>query len=76
VAFARVGIDDWEKRVVQDPRFFRPAEVDLLIGSPAKAKSELGWEPKVGFTELVQMMVDADTAAEQRLARHRHSDEV
>jgi GDPmannose 4,6-dehydratase len=76
VAFARVGIDDWEKRVVQDPRFFRPAEVDLLIGSPAKAKSELGWEPKVGFTELVEMMVDADTAAEQRLARHRHSDEA
>ncbi|MDX6229071.1 MAG: GDPmannose 4,6-dehydratase, partial [Frankiales bacterium] len=71
VAFARVGIDDWEKRVVQDPRFFRPAEVDLLIGSPAKAKAQLGWEPKVGFTELVQMMVDADTAAEQRLARHR-----
>jgi GDPmannose 4,6-dehydratase len=76
VAFARVGIDDWEKRVVQDPRFFRPAEVDLLIGSPAKAKSELGWEPKVGFTELVEMMVDADTVAEQRLARHRHSDEA
>jgi GDPmannose 4,6-dehydratase len=76
VAFARVGISDWEKRVVQDPRFFRPAEVDLLIGSPAKAKSELGWEPKVGFSELVEMMVDADTAAEQRLARHRHSDEV
>ncbi|MDX6246174.1 MAG: GDPmannose 4,6-dehydratase [Frankiales bacterium] len=74
VAFARVGIEDWEPRVVQDPRFFRPAEVDLLIGSPEKAKSELGWEPKVGFTELVQMMVDADTAAEQRLARHRHSD--
>ncbi|MDX6206554.1 MAG: GDPmannose 4,6-dehydratase [Frankiales bacterium] len=74
VAFARVGIEDWEPRVVQDPRFFRPAEVDLLIGSPEKAKSELGWEPKVGFAELVQMMVDADTAAEQRLARHRHSD--
>jgi GDPmannose 4,6-dehydratase len=74
VAFARVGIDDWEKRVVQDPRFFRPAEVDLLIGSPAKAKAQLGWEPKVGFTDLVQMMVDADTAAEQRLARHRRSD--
>ena len=76
VAFARVGIDDWERHVVQDPRFFRPAEVDLLIGDPTKAKDQLGWEPKVGFTELVEMMVDADTAAEQRLARHRHSDEV
>ncbi len=76
VAFARVGIDDWETHVVQDPRFFRPAEVDLLIGDPTKAKEQLGWEPKVGFTELVEMMVDADTAAEQRLARHRHSDEV
>jgi len=76
VAFGRVGINDWEKHVVQDPRFFRPAEVDLLIGDPAKAKTQLGWEPKVGFTELVEMMVDADTAAEQRLARHRHSDEI
>jgi GDPmannose 4,6-dehydratase len=75
VAFKRVGIDDWESRVVQDPRFFRPAEVDLLIGSSEKAKIELGWEPKVGFDQLVEMMVDADTAAEQRLARHRDSDE-
>ena len=76
VAFARVGIDDWEKRVVQDPRFFRPAEVDLLIGDPTKAKEQLGWTPKVGFTELVEMMVDADSAAERRLARHRDSDLV
>ena len=75
VAFARVGIDDWDKRVVQDPRFFRPAEVDLLIGSPAKAKAQLGWEPKVGFQDLVEMMVDADTAAEQRLARHKQADQ-
>ncbi len=49
VAFNRVGIDNWEKYVVQDPRFFRPAEVDLLVGDPAKAKAKLGWEPQVSF---------------------------
>jgi GDPmannose 4,6-dehydratase len=73
VAFARAGIHDWEPRVVQDPRFFRPAEVDLLIGSPEKAKIELGWQPTVDFATLVEMMVDADLAAEQRLARQRAS---
>jgi GDPmannose 4,6-dehydratase len=71
VAFARVGISDWEPRVVQDPRFFRPAEADQLVGDPGKAESQLGWKPKVGFAELVEMMVDADMASEQRLAR-RH----
>jgi GDPmannose 4,6-dehydratase len=60
VAFERVGITDWEKLITQDPRFMRPAEVELLIGDSAKAKNVLGWEPKVGFTELVQMMVDND----------------
>ncbi|RYV51371.1 GDP-mannose 4,6-dehydratase [Pengzhenrongella frigida] len=60
VAFERVGITDWERLITQDPRFMRPAEVELLIGDSAKAKSVLGWEPKVGFTELVQMMVDND----------------
>lgn len=58
-AFERVGLD-WQEYVVQDPRFMRPAEVDLLIGDPAKAREELGWEPEVGFKELVHMMVDAD----------------
>ncbi|SDI94302.1 GDPmannose 4,6-dehydratase [Frankineae bacterium MT45] len=62
VAFARVGITDWDHLVYQDPRFFRPAEVDLLIGDPAKAREKLGWAPKVGFTELVEMMVDNDLA--------------
>jgi GDPmannose 4,6-dehydratase len=61
VAFARVGLD-WEKHVVQDERFMRPAEVDLLIGDPDRAKTELGWEPRVDFRELVEMMVDADVA--------------
>ncbi len=51
---------DWEKFVEYDDRYERPAEVDLLIGDPAKAKKQLGWEPKVKFKELVKIMVDAD----------------
>ena len=58
-AFGHVGLD-WEKYVKYDARYERPAEVDLLIGDPAKAKRQLGWEPKVRFKELVQIMVDAD----------------
>jgi len=65
IAFARVGIDDWSKLVYVDPRFFRPAEVDLLIGDASKAKKQLGWQPTVSFAELVTMMVDSDLA-EQR----------
>jgi GDPmannose 4,6-dehydratase len=65
VAFARVGIVDWARYVTFDPRFMRPAEVDSLIGDSAKALQVLGWEPKVGFEELVEMMVDNDLA-EQR----------
>jgi len=68
VAFAEVGIDDWSSYVKQDPRFMRPAEVDLLIGDPAKARDVLGWEPKVSFTELVQMMMQSDLAEQKRLA--------
>jgi GDPmannose 4,6-dehydratase len=60
VAFKRVGIDEWEHYVSQDPRFMRPAEVDLLIGDSAKAHKVLGWEPKVAFKELVERMVDND----------------
>src|SRR5205823_2405752 len=59
VAFARVGLD-YRDFVRHDPRYERPAEVDLLIGDPAKAKQHLGWEPKVKFRELVEIMVDAD----------------
>ena len=58
-AFQHVGLD-WEKYIKYDARYERPAEVDLLIGDPAKAKRQLGWEPKVRFKELVQIMVDAD----------------
>jgi GDPmannose 4,6-dehydratase len=62
VAFAHVGIDDWSGLVTQDPRFLRPAEVDLLVGDASKARERLGWAPTVGFEELVRMMVDADLA--------------
>jgi GDPmannose 4,6-dehydratase len=59
LAFGRVDLD-WEKYVVMDERFMRPAEVDLLIGDPAKAHQVLGWKPKMPFPELVHTMVDAD----------------
>jgi GDPmannose 4,6-dehydratase len=52
--------------VVVDQQFFRPAEVDLLVGNPAKAGEQLGWKPDVGFEDLVRMMVDADLAALRR----------
>ncbi len=68
-AFSRVGLD-WEKYVVQDPKFYRPAEVDLLVGDPTKAHDELGWEPTVDFQGLVNMMVDADMEA---LSRPNHA---
>ena len=61
-AFDHVGLN-YKDYVVTDPRFVRPAEVDLLIGDPALAKKELGWEPSVSFEELVAMMVDADMKA-------------
>jgi GDPmannose 4,6-dehydratase len=59
LAFGHVGLD-YKEYVVQDERFMRPAEVDLLIGDPAKARAQLGWQPKTSFPELVRMMVDAD----------------
>lgn len=58
-AFGRVGLD-YQDYVQIDPRYYRPAEVDLLLGDPTKAKTQLGWEPKVSFTKLVEMMVDGD----------------
>ena len=68
IAFTHVGIEDWSDKVLQDPRFFRPAEVDLLIGDPTKAKEQLGWTPKVGFEDLVRMMVDSDLAQQKEIA--------
>ncbi|MEZ5134421.1 MAG: GDP-mannose 4,6-dehydratase [Acidimicrobiales bacterium] len=59
LAFDRVGLD-WKRHVVVDEAFFRPAEVDLLVGDSTKARSALGWKPDVGFEQLVHMMVDAD----------------
>jgi GDPmannose 4,6-dehydratase len=67
IAFGRVGLE-WQKHVKTDPKFLRPAEVDHLIGNPAKAKRMLGWEPKVNFKQLVEMMVDADV---ERLSASR-----
>ena len=69
-AFAEVGIEDWRRYVRQDPKFFRPAEVDLLIGDATKARTKLGWEPEVDFPELIKMMVANDLELEsQRLQR-------
>jgi len=59
VAFAHLELD-WQDYVIVDPKFYRPAEVDLLVSDPSKARRELGWEPQVSFEELVKMMVDAD----------------
>ena len=64
VAFDVVGLD-YREYVVQDEKFFRPAEVDLLVADPAKARAVLGWAPRVTFEQLVQMMVDADVARYQ-----------
>jgi GDPmannose 4,6-dehydratase len=59
IAFAHVGLD-YKDYVVQDPKFYRPAEVDLLVSDPTKAGEKLGWEPEVDFKGLITMMIDAD----------------
>jgi GDPmannose 4,6-dehydratase len=69
IAFGHAGLD-WRQHVVQDPAFFRPAEVDLLLADPSKAQRGLGWRPQVGFEEMVRQMVDADVAA---LSSGRHA---
>lgn len=61
VAFGYLDLD-WEKHVIVDPQFYRPAEVDLLVSNPKKAREKLGWNPEVSFKGLIQMMVDADLA--------------
>ena len=58
-SFEHVGLD-WQEHVVVDPKFFRPAEVNILLGDNTKAKEKLGWVPEVSFEEMVQMMVDHD----------------
>jgi GDPmannose 4,6-dehydratase len=71
LAFAEAGIDDWQRYVRQDRKFFRPAEVDLLIGDPTKARTELGWAPRVDFRTLVKMMVAHDLEVESAKLRRR-----
>lgn len=65
IAFAHVGIDDYERHTVVKPEYYRPAEVDLLIGDASKALERLGWKPKVDFAALVEMMVAADVELEK-----------
>jgi GDPmannose 4,6-dehydratase len=69
-AFAHAGLD-WRRHVEIDPRYYRPAEVDLLVGDAGKAKRQLGWEPGTKFSELVKLMVDADI---ELLRRHREGE--
>ena len=64
LAFEKAGLGDFRKYVKHDPKFFRPAEVDLLIGDPSKAEKKLGWKREVGFDQLVDMMVQHDIAYE------------
>jgi GDPmannose 4,6-dehydratase len=66
LAFREIGIEDWSGYVKQDPRFLRPAEVDHLVGDASKARTKLGWTPKVSFPELVARMVRADLEGERR----------
>jgi GDPmannose 4,6-dehydratase len=62
LAFGRAGLD-WQQHVVVDPKFYRPAEVDLLLADPAKANHKLPWRPMLSFEQLVYLMVDEDLAA-------------
>jgi GDPmannose 4,6-dehydratase len=66
LAFAAVGIKNWQDYVKVDPALLRPAEVDLLIGDPTRAREKLGWKPEVTFPQLVKMMVEADLELEAR----------
>jgi GDPmannose 4,6-dehydratase len=66
IAFSRVGIDDWHPYVSQDSRFFRPADISILLGDASKAQANLGWKPQVDFRQLIEMMVDADLENEGR----------
>jgi GDPmannose 4,6-dehydratase len=72
LAFAHAGLD-FERHVVVDPNFLRPAEVDHLVGDATKAREELGWQPRVSFRDLVELMVDADV---ERLAAARARPEL
>jgi GDPmannose 4,6-dehydratase len=66
IAFHHVGIRNWPAYVAQEARFFRPADISTLVGDATKARSKLGWRPKVDFQQLIEMMVDADLEIEKR----------
>ncbi len=70
VAFGRVGLD-WEGYVKVDPQFYRPAEVQLLLGDSTKARTKLGWKPECSFAQLIEMMVDADMARLEPMGKER-----
>jgi GDPmannose 4,6-dehydratase len=69
-AFEAAGLGSWERYVVTDPAFVRPAEVDLLLGNPFRAREKLGWSRKVTFKDLVGLMVEADLKRAAFEARH------
>jgi GDPmannose 4,6-dehydratase len=73
LAFAHAGLD-WTEHVVTDPRFLRPAEVDVLRGDASKAHRQLGWSPQMSFAELVRLMVDADIAQQRQAVVHAEAD--
>ncbi len=72
LAFGAAGLD-WKKHVVEDPKFFRPAEVDLLVGDPSKAKKQLGWTPRTSFEDMVKLMVAADLEIVENQKLHQFS---
>ena len=67
VAFKHIDIYEWDKYIVVDPKYYRPAEVEYLLGRPDKAKEMLGWEPQVTFEELIKTMVEHDINESQKL---------
>jgi len=69
LAFGQIGIENWRDYVRTDPAYFRPAEVDLLVGDPSKAREKLGWRPRVSFPQLVSLMVEADIDLERARLR-------
>ena len=73
VAFSEIGVDDWSEYVGHDDRYLRPAEVHHLIGDASKARRNLGWQPTVGFDELIRMMVRSDLAEQERLGHAHYS---
>ncbi|MGB9636747.1 MAG: GDP-mannose 4,6-dehydratase, partial [Thermoplasmata archaeon] len=69
LAFEYAGIENWEKYVKTDQKFYRPAEVHVLCGDASKAKRVLGWQPKVSFKDLVRIMVEADLERYRKIAK-------